>query len=197
MGATTSRAQRDCSRSREAAQQGDEADEAFGGMVARMDMPPHARAGQNGRGHRFAAYPRCSADTGGTGMNERGAVGLEHLYVWTATLLLAHQIDSAYWHEWRLFGVPGGVQTFVLINVPLVLVFLYGLVQLVRFPRVGARFALALAAVGVAAFILHAWFLWQGHPEFRTPASLGILAGAFVLSIELGRRSAKMLITRG
>jgi hypothetical protein len=25
-------------------------------------MPPHARAGQVGRGHRFAAYPRCSAD---------------------------------------------------------------------------------------------------------------------------------------
>jgi hypothetical protein len=29
----------------DAAEQGDEADEAFGGMVARMNMPPHARAG--------------------------------------------------------------------------------------------------------------------------------------------------------
>ncbi len=48
-----------------AAQQGDEADEAFGGMVARMDMPPHARAGRIGRGHRFAAYPRCSTDAEG------------------------------------------------------------------------------------------------------------------------------------
>jgi hypothetical protein len=46
----------------DAVEQGDEADEAFGGMVARMDMPPHARAARNGRGHRFAAYPRCSAD---------------------------------------------------------------------------------------------------------------------------------------
>ena len=25
-------------------------------------MPPHARAVSIGRGHRFAAYPRCSAD---------------------------------------------------------------------------------------------------------------------------------------
>jgi hypothetical protein len=25
-------------------------------------MPPHARAVSVGRGHRFAAYPRCSAD---------------------------------------------------------------------------------------------------------------------------------------
>src|SRR5512145_283786 len=29
-------------------------------MVARMDMPPRARAGRVGRGHRFAVYPRCS-----------------------------------------------------------------------------------------------------------------------------------------
>jgi hypothetical protein len=48
--------------SERAVEQGDEADEAFGGMVAGMDMPPHARAGWVGRGHRFAAYPRCWAD---------------------------------------------------------------------------------------------------------------------------------------
>jgi hypothetical protein len=41
-------------------------------MVARSDMPPHARAGQrHGRGHRFAAYPRCSADTGSSGQKRR------------------------------------------------------------------------------------------------------------------------------
>jgi hypothetical protein len=38
-------------------------------MVASMDMPPHARAVSIGRGHRFAAYPQCSAD-----MTEGGAV---------------------------------------------------------------------------------------------------------------------------
>jgi hypothetical protein len=47
---------------RGAAEQGDEADEALGGMVAKMDMPPHARAVSFGRGHRFAAYPRCYPD---------------------------------------------------------------------------------------------------------------------------------------
>ncbi len=30
-----------------------------------MEVPPHARAGWVGRGHRFAAYPRCSADLAG------------------------------------------------------------------------------------------------------------------------------------
>jgi hypothetical protein len=48
---------------RRAAEQGDEADGAFGGMVAGANMPPHARAGGDGRGHRSAAYPQCWADT--------------------------------------------------------------------------------------------------------------------------------------
>ncbi len=52
----------------DAVEQGDEADEAFGGTNpraasgARPEAPPHARAVSFGRGHRFAAYPRCSAD---------------------------------------------------------------------------------------------------------------------------------------
>jgi hypothetical protein len=42
---------------------GMEADEAFGGMEARIDMPPHARAGERyGRAHRFAADPPCWTD---------------------------------------------------------------------------------------------------------------------------------------
>jgi hypothetical protein len=56
------------SRSHEAGEQGDEADEAFGGARVRtasmacVKAPPNARADATGRGHRFAAYPRCSAD---------------------------------------------------------------------------------------------------------------------------------------
>jgi hypothetical protein len=54
---------------RHAAEQGDEADEAFGGTNprasgARPEVPPHARAVPFLRGHRFAAYPRCSTDAG-------------------------------------------------------------------------------------------------------------------------------------
>ena len=56
---------------RQAAEQADEADEAFGGTVASTKVPPHARAGQVGRGHRFAAYPRCSADVTSSGRATR------------------------------------------------------------------------------------------------------------------------------
>jgi hypothetical protein len=34
------------------------------GTVPRTEAPPHARAGQLGRGHRLAAHPRWSASRG-------------------------------------------------------------------------------------------------------------------------------------
>lgn len=54
-----------------AAEQADEADEAFAGTVPRTEVPAHARAGWVGRGHRFAAYPRCWADLGDEARNVR------------------------------------------------------------------------------------------------------------------------------
>jgi hypothetical protein len=46
----------------DAAEQGDEADEAFGGTVARQKCRLMPAPANFGRGHRFAAYPRCWAD---------------------------------------------------------------------------------------------------------------------------------------
>jgi peptidoglycan/LPS O-acetylase OafA/YrhL len=74
-----------------------------------------------------------------------------------------------------------------------VLFFLFGLVRVVRAPRVGARFALALSLVGIATFFIHLWFLWQGHPEFRVSTSWGILSGALVASLALGWQSIRVL----
>jgi len=114
---------------------------------------------------------------------------LEPLYIATASLLVAHQIDSAYWHEWKLFGLPGGIQVFVLLNLPLVLLVLFGLGEVIRAPRNGARFALGLSVVGIAAFLLHLGFAWRGHPEFQTITSWAILSATLVASLWLGWRS--------
>jgi hypothetical protein len=54
-------------------------------MVARTDMPPHARADSFGRGHRFAAYPRCSTDLDDRDASDESAEqmrGLRELMTW-------------------------------------------------------------------------------------------------------------------
>lgn len=58
------------------------------------------------------------------------------LYLLNLTLLILHEMDSAYWKEWDLFRLPGGVGGFLLIHLPLWIAGLYGLV-LVREARAG------------------------------------------------------------
>jgi hypothetical protein len=110
--------------------------------------------------------------------------------VWTylanATLLFVHEIDSAYWHEWSLFGIPGGAQLFLLLHVPLLALVLDGFRRVVLWRRGARAYSLALAAAGISAFAIHGVFLVSGHPEFRQPVSLGILGALLVVSVVQG-----------
>ncbi len=71
----------------------------------------------------------------------------------------------------------------VVITLVLVLVVLVGLRQVARWRRGAKAFTLALAASGVFAFVVHLSFIAAENPEFRTPVSLVVLAGAFVTSV--------------
>ena len=64
---------------------------------------------------------------------------LPWLYLLGATVLITHEIDSAYWHEWKLFGIPGGIQAFVDLNLVLVILILYGHQALPRLSLVPQR----------------------------------------------------------
>ena len=97
------------------------------------------------------------------------------LYLFNSILLITHEIDSAFWKEWELFGIPGGIQVFLLLNFLLVLVVLIGYKQLLQNARSGYAFALLLAAAGILGFSIHTYFILTGHAEFTLPASLVVL----------------------
>ena len=109
-------------------------------------------------------------------------MGRDGLYLANATVLLTHQIDAAYWHEWELFGVPGGAPVFMLTNLPIVFAVLWGARALALGRMGGLVMSWALVASGAIAIGLHGYFLLQGHEEFRTPVSLGLLGATLVLS---------------
>lgn len=104
------------------------------------------------------------------------------LYLLNGAILFTHEIDSAYWKEWDLFGMGGGIQLFLAVNFVMALVVLIGLQQLVAEQRAGHLFALVLAASGIFAFTVHTWFLLQGRPEFDLPASKILLGATLILS---------------
>ena len=105
------------------------------------------------------------------------------LYLVNSVLLFIHEEDSAYWREWELFGLPGGIQLFLVIDAVLITVGLLGFRYVVLKMRVGLWFALVQAGCGILAFVLHGIFIAQGHPEFTLPTSEAVLILTFLVSI--------------
>jgi hypothetical protein len=109
------------------------------------------------------------------------------LYLINATALIIHEMDSVYWKEWDLFHLPGGRAGFLLLHIPLLLLVLYGLVQVDREMFAGQILSLVVSLAGIFAFSIHTYFIHQGQEEFKTPVSLGILWATLLIScVQLG-----------
>lgn len=105
------------------------------------------------------------------------------LYMANSVLLINHEIDSAYWNEWKLFKLPGGITLFLLIHIPLLFAILYGLILVYENTFSGLIFSLVLSSAGIFAFTIHMYFIKKGHDEFKTPVSISILIGTLLVSI--------------
>lgn len=108
---------------------------------------------------------------------------MSDLYLLNAALLATHEIDSAYWHEWELFHLPGGVALFLIVNFVLLWIVIFGFSRVVLMTPSAKWFSYALAGAGVFAFAIHSVFLWLGHDQFRTPTSIGLLSIILLVSL--------------
>ena len=108
---------------------------------------------------------------------------LRRLYLANAAFLIAHEIDSAYWHEWNLFGLGGGIGAFVLLHVPLAAAVLWGYGALRAGVRSGLWMSIFLAAAGLSAGAIHTAFLLSDRAEFRTPVSIAVITATTLLSL--------------
>ena len=102
-------------------------------------------------------------------------------YLVNATLVLCHEIDAAYWHEWRLFHLPGGPAGFVAIHFVVVPLVLAGLVAVARGSVQSRWWAIGIGGAGIAGCIAHLAFLLHGDERFSTPFSVALII-AFGLS---------------
>jgi len=105
------------------------------------------------------------------------------LYLVNSVLLINHEIDSAYWKEWELFKLPGGITGFLLLHFPLLLFILYGLILVSKHSASGLFFSFILCSGGIFAFIIHTYFLRKGRREFDKPISKCILIAILFVSI--------------
>lgn len=108
------------------------------------------------------------------------------IYLVNAVLLINHEIDSAYWKEWELFRLPGGISFFLILHLPMVFLVLYGLVLVHERTATGLIFSSVLSAAGLFAFVIHTWFIRRGHPQFNTAVSRVILVMTLMTSLIQG-----------
>jgi len=109
-----------------------------------------------------------------------------NLYFLNFALLFTHEIDSAFWKEWELFGIPGGIQVFLVLNFLLLLVALIGFRQVLQEGRYGNMFSLFLAASGAFAFSIHSYHILNGRSEFTLPVSMTLLFLILIVSLVQG-----------
>ncbi len=105
------------------------------------------------------------------------------LYLSNSVLLINHEIESAYWKEWELFKLPGGITGFLLIHFPLILFILYGLVLVSKHSLAGLIFSFILCLGGIFAFVIHIYFLKKNRDEFNKPISKFILTATLIVSL--------------
>ncbi len=97
---------------------------------------------------------------------------LFRLYFCNAILLIMHEIDSAYWKERDMIHLPGGIEEFLALHIPILAAILYGFIEVGKLRGAGLIMSFILSPGGIFAFAIHLWFIRQGRLEFRTPMSL-------------------------
>lgn len=107
---------------------------------------------------------------------------LRWLFLANATVLITHQIDAAFWHEWELFFIPGGNQVNLLLNLPIIALVMYSHSRVVADIRTGLAFYKLLAALGFVTVGIHSFFFLRGSESFVQPMSVALLLATFVLS---------------
>lgn len=107
------------------------------------------------------------------------------IYIVNATILIIHEIDSAYWQEWKLLDPKdeNGINGFLILHFPMIFAVLYGLVLVENGHLAGLIISLFVGAGGLFAFFFHFYHLRKGKLEFNTLISKTIIISTFLISI--------------
>ncbi len=77
------------------------------------------------------------------------------LYIVNATLLLLHEIESAYEKEWEILKLPVKITGFLLLHIPIIILIFYGLIEIEKNSTIGLIFSIITGIGGVIPFIVH------------------------------------------
>lgn len=98
-------------------------------------------------------------------------------------MLIIHQIDAAYWHEWEMFLLPGGIQGFLLFNIVALPIVLFGYRQVILNTEKARLFSYVCGGLAVLTFIIHTVFFLLGYHQFNLPLSFTIIVFCLITGL--------------
>ncbi|MBC3908662.1 DUF6713 family protein [Undibacterium umbellatum] len=107
---------------------------------------------------------------------------LQILFLINATVLITHQIDAAYWHEWELFDLPGGNQLNLLLNLPIIALVLYAQGRVATNTKAAVFYYKLVAFLGFLTVAIHGAFFIAGNEAFMQPMSIALLIATSLFS---------------
>ncbi len=95
-------------------------------------------------------------------------------YILNASLLLLHEIESAYEKEWEILKLPGKITGFLLLHIPILLLLFYGLIEIQKQSMIGLIVGLIVGFGGLIPFAVHK-IIVKRSDHFNNPISNIIL----------------------
>ena len=108
---------------------------------------------------------------------------LNFFIVVNLALLIGHQIDAAYWHEWKMFGLRSGIQLYNLFNLILFTILISCLIPIIEGKKIGRYGSIAIALCSGIVLPIHSWFAIAGFKQFNLPVSILLILFTFMVSI--------------
>lgn len=80
---------------------------------------------------------------------------ISFIFIINATLLLLHEIESAYVREWEILKIPGKITVFLLLHIPILLFLFWGLIEIEKQTSLSQYIALIAGIGGMMPFMVH------------------------------------------
>ncbi|QQO08733.1 DUF6713 family protein [Breznakiella homolactica] len=115
------------------------------------------------------------------------------LYSTVCTLLLLHEIESAYEKEWEILHLPGKITGFLLMHIPIIAVMFLGLYWLAAGFPAGNIVSLIVGIAGLFPFTVHK-LLVRRKEHFGSLTSNIIIIASGITGIALAALSIGRLL---
>lgn len=77
------------------------------------------------------------------------------LYILNASLLILHEIESAYEKEWEILNLPGKISGFLIIHFPLLIILFYGVITINNLSNTGLILGVIFGFCGLLPVFVH------------------------------------------